>query len=72
MTGLGEPVSTQPSESADGDILQQALKNIGLSQPRDQVHHNKEGNMVYFILFSNINNLIIWKCVEGEVNVSEG
>ncbi|XP_071523209.1 uncharacterized protein [Panulirus ornatus] len=43
VTGLGEPVNTQPQESADGDILQQALKNIGLSQPRDHIHPHKEG-----------------------------
>ncbi|KAG7160216.1 Zinc finger protein 236-like 2, partial [Homarus americanus] len=44
ITGIGDSANTHGSENAsDGDILQQALKNIGLSQPRDQAQHSREG-----------------------------
>nr|XP_045610997.1 zinc finger protein 236-like isoform X2 [Procambarus clarkii] len=44
VTGVSESASTQaPESSSDGDILQQALKNIGLSQPRDPLQLNRDG-----------------------------
>nr|XP_053626757.1 zinc finger protein 236-like isoform X2 [Cherax quadricarinatus] len=43
-SGISDTADTQaPESTSEGDILQQALKNIGLTQSRDQIQLNRDG-----------------------------
>lgn len=73
MTSTSESsTSTVQVNASEGDILQQALKNIGLSQSKEQTHVLKDGKCdgLSFLIFQVYLNCFVFnKCAEDCQNI---